>query len=226
MLLYNIMKRDEFIEILTVLQKEYHKWHAPATKLAKHYEYNRTPYTILISALLSSRTKDETTYAAAHRLFAIADTPQKMVNVSRETIEQAIYPVGFYKQKALFILSLSHELLQNYGGKVPDSLDELVKLPGVGVKVAKIVLEKAFNRPYIAVDAHIARLCKLWGIANNAKECDKKLQEFVPDSMKIGCNQILVSFGQAICRVKKPQCQICPIKSKLESFGIECMITA
>ena len=216
------MKSDQFLEILTILQRECPKWQAPATMFAKHYGYERTPYTILISALLSSRTKDEITYAAANRLFAIARRPQEMVNVSRETIEQAIYPVGFYKQKARFILALSRKLLHDFNGQVPDSLDELVKLPGVGVKVAKIVLEKAFCKPYIAVDAHIARLCRLWGIADNAKECDKKLQELVPDSKKRGCNQTLVSFGQAICRVKKPLCHICPIKERLGSFGIVC----
>ncbi len=216
------MRQDEFVEILEILEKEYPKWQAPAARFAKEYKYPRTSYTILISALLSSRTKDEITYAAAHRLFEIASTPQEMVNVSHETIQKAIYPVGFYKQKADYILKLSKIVLQKYDGKVPDNLQELMRLPGVGIKVAKIVLEKAFGKPCIAVDAHIARLCKLWGIAKDAKECDKKLQELVPDEKKIGCNQILVSFGQAICRVKKPLCHICPIKEKLQSFGVEC----
>jgi endonuclease-3 len=120
------MDRKTFDEALAILRDEYPKWEAPAKK--SDYGYRRTPYTITISVTLSFRTKDEMTQAAGERLFALADTPEKMVTLSKETIEKAIYPVGFYRKIAQAILDISRYLLKQCGGEVPDTEEELLKI--------------------------------------------------------------------------------------------------
>ncbi|MRI59288.1 MAG: endonuclease III [Epsilonproteobacteria bacterium] len=200
-------------EILKILRQEYPKWRAPAKDLAQNYRYPRTPYTILISTLLSFRTKDEVTFGAAHRLFALADNPFDMVRVSRETIARAIYPVGFYNQKAQAVLDVSHELITRFGGKVPKSFGELTSIRGVGPKTAKIVLENAYDQSVVAVDTHVHRLFNLWGIVETKtpEQTDKVLGEILEERQKKGLNRILVSFGQTICIPKRARCADCPI---------------
>ncbi len=200
-------------EIIDILKQEYPKWRAPAKDLLQNYRYARTPYTILISTLLSFRTKDEVTFAAAHRLFALADNPYDMINVSRETIAKAIYPVGFYNQKAQTVLDVSYELIERFGGEVPRTLKELTSIKGVGPKTAKIVLENAYNLPFVAVDTHVHRLFNLWGIVQTKtpEQTDKELEKILSDEQKRGLNRLLVSFGQTICKPQKRDCPNCPI---------------
>ncbi len=216
------MTTQQLREVIAILRKEYNRWDAPAKKFIGGYE--RTPYAILITTVLSWRTKDEVTLKAAKRLLAIADRPQMMVNVSRETIERAIYPVGFYRQKAKTVLSVSKELVERFSADVPKSLEELTSIKGVGLKTAKIVLESAFGKPYVAVDTHVHRLCNLWGVVHTKtpQETDRVLEELLEDSDKRGLNRLLVSFGQSICKPRSPVCGKCPLKERLQAFGVFC----
>ena len=200
-------------EVIDILKMEYPKWSAPAKDLAENYRYPRTPYTILISTLLSFRTKDEVTFDAAHRLFELADNPYDMLNVSRETIAKTIYPVGFYNQKAQAVLDVSRQIVEKFGGEVPSTLEELLLIKGVGPKTAKIVLENAFGQPVVAVDTHVHRLLNLWGVVDTKtpEQTDKELERILDDDHKQGLNRILVSFGQTICKPTNPQCHRCPI---------------
>ncbi len=161
---------------------------------------------ILITTLLSLRTKDTVTLEAANRLFAIADTPQEMVHVSRETIEKAIYPVGMYRRKAEAIQEISRVLLEHFDGKVPKSLEMLCSIKGIGRKTAKIVLESAYALPYVAVDTHVHRILNRWGFVQtkSARETDRVLEELLPKKLRPGLNRLLVSFGQLFCKPRRP----------------------
>ncbi|BAF69177.1 endonuclease III domain-containing protein [Nitratiruptor sp. SB155-2] len=221
------MKIEQFQEIIKILRDEYKKWDAPAKRLSQSYTYKRTPYTILISTLLSFRTKDEVTFDAAHRLFLLADNPYDMLKVPRETIEQTIYPVGFYRQKARSIQAVSKELTERFDRAVPDTLEALVSIKGIGHKTAKIVLENAFGKPYVAVDTHVHRICNIWGLVNTVspQETDKRLEKMLKEEDKRGLNKILVSFGQTICKPQRPHCEECPLKERLKDFDIACKVS-
>ncbi len=208
------MNEKKLIEILNILKEEYPKWDAPAKKFEKAYQ--RTPYTILLSALLSTRTKDETTLKAIQNLLKLAKEPKEMIKLKEEQIQKAIYPVGFYKTKAKAILDLSKTLIEKYEGEVPSDKKELLKLKGVGEKVANIVLEYAFDKPCSAVDTHVHRILNLLEIVDTKeeKETSKVINETLQPKYLKNLNKILVSFGQTICQPQKPKCEICPIETK------------
>ncbi len=205
------MNLDQFLKITEILKKEYPKWDAPAKRFENAYK--RTPFTILISALLSTRTKDETTLKALQRLLKLADNPKDMLKLSCEEIEKEIYPVGFYKTKSKAIIDLCKTLTEKYNSQVPNEKKELLKLKGVGEKVANIVLESAFEKECIAVDTHVHRIVNLLGFINskNEKETEKLLEKKLDKKHLKNLNKLLVSFGQVICTPKKPKCDICPI---------------
>ena len=150
------MDTPTFHKVLKILQKEAPEWNVPiVTQVAQR---SRDPFQILISTLLSLRTKDEVTSQASHRLFKKANTPQSMVKLSASELRQLIYPVGFYKRKAENIIQVSRILIEKYNGNVPDDLDELLKLPGVGRKTANLVITLGFGKPGICVDTHVHRI--------------------------------------------------------------------
>ena len=205
------MDRRTFDEVLAILRAEYPKWEAPAKK--SDYGYRRTPYTVTISVTLSFRTRDEVTQAAGERLFALADTPETMVTLSKETIEKAIYPVGFYRKKAQTILDISHHLLERCGGRVPDTEAGLLEIKGIGPKAAAIILERAFGQSVVAVDTHVHRILNLWGFlrTDTPERSYEALKTRLSDEEKAGLNRLLVAFGQAVCRPQKPRCDRCPV---------------
>jgi endonuclease-3 len=194
------------------LEKEYPSWDAPAK--AFDNAYKRTPYTILNSTLLSFRTKDSVTLEAGKRLFSKATTPEEMIKIPLEELAQIIYPVGFYNKKAKGILDVAHFLLEHCNAVVPDSLDKLVKIKGIGPKTAKIVLESAFGENVIAVDTHVHRILNVINFVNTTtpEETDSLLKEKLKEIDVKGLNQLLVSFGQVICKPQKPLCQECVIR--------------
>lgn len=220
------MTLQQFLAIVERLKEHYPAWDAPAKRFVTEAKFRRTPYTILITTLLSLRTQDSVTLQAANRLFAIADTPQEMVHVSRETIERAIYPVGMYRRKAATILEVSQALLERFGGEVPRSLEELCSIKGVGRKTAKIVLESGYGLPYMAVDTHVHRILNRWGFVQtkSAQETDRVLEERLPTELRRGLNRLLVSFGQLYCKPVRPDCRECPVRETLEEMGIRCNI--
>jgi len=205
------MNKIKFVEATKLLEKAYEEWDAPAKRFETGYE--RTPYTIMISVILSFRTKDEVTLMADKRLFALADTPEKMVKLSRQEIEKAIYPVGFYRKKARTILDVSHAVLERFGGEIPRNEAELLAIRGIGPKAANIILESAFGVETVAVDVHVHRILNRWGFIRTPtpEESFKTLKEKLSPAEQKGLNKLLVSFGQVLCRPIRPMCGKCPV---------------
>lgn len=207
--------------ILSILNREYKDWNAPVVTLIK--ERTKDPFRILISTLLSLRTQDKTTHKAAERLFSIGKTPEDMVKLSIEDISKLIYPVGFYRTKAKNIKKISEILLNEYNGKVPDELDELLKLPGVGRKTANLVITLGFGKLGICVDTHVHRISNRLGIVKTKTpfETEMELRKILPKKWWIKYNDMLVSLGQTICRPIRPKCDICPLNSYCPKIGVE-----
>ncbi|WP_456381579.1 endonuclease III domain-containing protein [Persephonella sp.] len=216
------MDGKTFVKVLQILEKEFPKWNAPVVSLMARRD-SRTPYQILISTIISLRTKDEVTAEASERLFKLADNPYDMLRLSEDEIAKAIYPAGFYRNKAKTIREISRILVEKYGGNVPDTLDELLKLPGVGRKTANLVLALSFNKPAICVDVHVHRISNRLGIVSTKtpEETEKQLMEKVPRKYWSKINDLLVAFGQTICKPVSPYCSRCPVAHLCEKNGVE-----
>jgi len=182
----------------------------------------RDPFRILVSCLLSLRTKDETTGPAAARLFAIADDAATLAETPVPIIERAIYPVGFYRTKARGIRSVCRELLDRYDGEVPPDLEALLTLPGVGRKTANLVVTFAFGLPGICVDTHVHRISNRLGYVRTrtAEETEFALRARLPPRYWIGLNDLLVSFGQNLCHPTSPHCSRCPVSADCRRAGV------
>ena len=175
---------------------------------------SRSPFRVLVSTILSLRTKDETTSAASERLFALADTPHAMIRLTPSQIERAVFPAGFYRNKARTIHDLSRRLIEEYNGHVPDDLDELLKFKGVGRKTANLVITLAYGKPGICVDTHVHRISnRLWAIMTKTPEqTEMWLRDHLPRKFWIDINSWMVMFGQRICQPVSPWCSRCPLR--------------
>ena len=211
------MKDRDIQHITRILRKEVRRWPVPAIG-----HYTRTPFTTLVSCILSLRTQDRTTSQASERLFNVAETPRAIRKLSRKKIERLIYPVSFYRVKAGTIREISAILLKRYEGAVPDTLDELLTLPGVGRKTANIVVTLAFNKPGIAVDIHVHRISNRLGYvsAKTPDETEMLLREKLPRRYWIVINDLFVAFGQNLCKPVSPHCSICPVRSYCDRVGV------
>lgn len=171
----------------------------------------RDPFKVLISTVLSARTKDEVTREAFKRLMEKAETLEEILKL--DDIEELIYPVGFYKTKAKNLKILSRQLLEKFNGKVPDTLEDLLTLRGVGRKTANLVLVLAFDKYGVCVDTHVHRISNRWGYVNTKtpKQTEFALREKLPKKYWKEYNDLLVTFGQNVCRPIKPQCDQCSI---------------
>ena len=180
------------------------------------------PFRVLIACILSLRTQDTTTGPAAARLFALADTPAAMLGLSPHQIERAIYPVGFYRTKSRAILGICRDLLERFGGRVPDDLDALLTLGGVGRKTANLVITVGFNKPGICVDTHVHRISNRFGYVRTRtpEETEMALRKTLPRRFWIGYNDLLVSFGQNVCAPISPRCSTCPISGLCRRVGV------
>ena len=178
------------------------------------------PYLVLISCILSLRTNDRTTYPATLRMLELAKTPYDMSKIEEETLSKAIYPVGFYANKAKQIIQLSKEIVENYDGKVPDEIDELCKFKGVGRKTANLVLAKGFDKPAICVDVHMHRIFNRLGYVKTKTpdETEFALRDKLPEKYWIEINELIVTHGQNVCKPQKPNCQNCPIEKYCKKF--------
>jgi endonuclease-3 len=197
--------------VLHILRKEVPKWHAPVLTLMA--AERRDPFLTLIGCILSLRTRDQATAIAAPRLFARADTPSKMLNLAAAEIAKLIYPVGFYRSKAQVILRICRDLLTRFDGKVPNRIDDLLTLKGVGRKTANLVVTEAFGKPGICVDTHVHRISNRWGLIKTAtpEKSEAALRQVLPRPYWIEYNSILVAFGQTICQPVSPWCSRCPV---------------
>jgi endonuclease-3 len=180
------------------------------------------PFRVLISTLLSLRTKDEVTLAASDRLFALADTPGTMLALSPQTIEQAIYPAGFYRVKAKNILEVSRLLIEHHNGQVPCDREQLLALPGVGVKTANLTLNLGFAIEAICVDTHVHRISNRLGWINTRtpEESEKALERIMPRRHWIPLNELLVTFGQQVCKPVSPLCSRCLCRTDCPRVGV------
>ncbi|HDQ13344.1 MAG TPA: endonuclease III [Sediminispirochaeta sp.] len=181
------------------------------------------PFEILISTLISLRTKDEVTAQAAKRLFARADDPRKMVELGVEEIQRLIYPAGFYRNKARNIVKISEILIDRYQGTVPDSQEALMNLPGVGLKTANLTLSLAFRQDYICVDIHVHRISNRlgWVKTENPDQTEKELQKVLPREHWIEINELFVRFGRSVCTPVSPWCSKCPLDVACPKIGVK-----
>ena len=214
------MKDRDIHAAIRILRREKPKWQTPiVTLMAETYE---NPFRVLISCILSLRTQDSTTAKASHRLFAEADTPPAMLKLSAKKIEKLIYPVGFYKTRAINILDICRVLMDQYHGEVPDEIDELLKLNGVGRKTANLVVTLGYQKPGICVDTHVHRISNRWGYVTTAtpEKTESALRAKLPKQYWIEYNDLLVSFGQQLCRPISPLCSQCPVKKYCRQIGV------
>ena len=206
--------------IIRILRDTAPRWREPVvTEIAKN---DRNPFRILISTIISLRTKDEVTREAAERLFALADTPEAMADLRQEDVEKAIFPAGFYRNKARTIREVSRTLVEQYGGQVPSSLDELLALKGIGRKTANLVVTMGFGAPGICVDTHVHSITNRWGYVKtrSPRETEFTLREVLPREYWIEINDLLVAFGQNICKPISPLCSQCPVHMYCARVGV------
>ena len=200
-------------KVVDCLKNDYKTNKVQHTEFVDFMENVKDPYLVLICCILSLRTNDKTTIKAAKRMLELAKTPFEMQNIDLEKLSNAIYPVGFYKNKASQIIELSKTIVEKYKGIVPDEIDELVKFKGVGRKTANLVLTKGFNKPAICVDVHVHRICNRLGYVNTKAPDDTELElrKILPKKYWIDFNTLLVTHGQNICKPQKPNCENCSI---------------
>lgn len=224
------MNNNSIHTVIKILRKETKKWKVPiVTQISKlapagsKQGNDRSPFKVLISCILSLRTKDETTSAASQRLFRLANTPEEMVRLTKREIEKTIYPVGFYRIKAGNILSISHDLINKYNSRVPDTIDELLKFNGVGRKTANLVVTLGYKKLGICVDTHVHRITNRWGYVKtkNPEETEFALRKKLPKKYWLIINDLLVTYGQNLCKPISPHCSICKISKFCKRMGVD-----
>ncbi len=183
------------------------------TEFVEFMEGAKDPFIVLICCILSLRTNDKTTIGASKNMLKLGKTPLEIAKLDVETLSNAIYPVGFYKNKASQIIELSKILVEKYDSIVPNSIDELVKFKGVGRKTANLVLTKGFNMPAICVDVHVHRICNRLGYVKTKMpdETELELRKILPQKYWIDFNTLLVTHGQNVCKPINPKCESCSI---------------
>ncbi|MCG2718416.1 MAG: endonuclease III [Nanoarchaeota archaeon] len=194
--------------IFKLLKKQY-----PGKKFFA--DAHTSPYKVLISTILSQRTKDINTLKAAKQLFDLADTPKEILKLKPSKIEKAIKPAGFYRNKTKTILKVTKQILESYKGKVPKELDDLLKLQGVGRKTANCVLVFGFRLPGIPIDVHLHKITNRlgWVDTKTPDETEMELRKILPKKYWLDINELFVRHGQTICFSRNPRCQICPINN-------------
>ena len=205
------LKNSQIEECIKIIESHYKNWNSPVITYIS--TRGASPFKILLSTVLSLRTKDEVTMEASKRLFLEAKTPEEVISLGVTRIEELIYPVGFYHTKASRLVEISKIIIEKYQRKVPADLDELLTLPGVGRKTANLVLAEGFNIDAICVDTHVHRINNRLGYVST-KTPDKTemaLREKLPKKYWIKYNTMLVAFGQVICRPVSPFCSKCPV---------------
>jgi endonuclease-3 len=214
-------KRFDIDRFVAAIEANYRQWNPPIiTFIASR---GASPFEVLVSTLLSLRTKDEVTSEATQRLLAVARTPEEMAKLVPRKIEKLIYPVGFYPTKAKRLISISRILIDQYGGNVPDTIEELTAMPGVGRKTANLVLVEGFKIPAICVDTHVHRISNRIGYVKTKtpEKTEMALRKKLPKRHWVRYNELLVAFGQVLCRPISPFCSRCPVAEMCPQIGVE-----
>ena len=214
-------KSFDFDDFMQELEIAFVNYKVPVVTLIALQE--KDPFKVLISTMLSARTKDEVTIAASRRLYAVADTPEKLSKLGVGEIEKLIYPTGFYKTKAPKIKAAAQRMIDDYSGKVPDDMDELLKFDGVGRKTANLVLGEAFRKNAVCVDTHVHRISNRLGImeTKNPFETEMILRDILPEKYWITYNTFLVAHGQSVCNPVSPKCSECKIIKFCRKVGVD-----
>ncbi len=214
------MTPEEFPKAWPILKKQVRSLN-PAW-LDEMASKERNPFKTLISCILSLRTQDKVTGEASQRLFKLAQTPEALSKLPVEKIEKTIFPVGFYRVKARNVKKISAEILQKYEGKVPDTIDELLTLRGVGRKTANLVVTLGYNKKGICVDTHVHRIPNRWGLikTKTPHETEFALRKIIPVRYWKELNGNLVAFGQGICKPISPLCSKCKVYSYCDRVGV------
>lgn len=215
------MQANDIHAVIRTLKREIADWSEPAVGVVAR-ESGRDPFLVLTSCLLSLRTKDKTTAEASQRLFALASTAATMRQLPILVIEQAIYPVGFYRTKAKQIQQICTQLIERYGGRVPVTIDELLTLPGVGRKTANLVVTVGYEKPGICVDIHVHRISNRWGYVKTRTpdETEQALRKKLPREYWIMFNDLLVPYGQNLCQPVSPFCSRCKLVTYCDRVGV------
>jgi len=214
------VKDQDIHACVRILKKEIRRWKEPVVGVVA--KASRDPFQILISTVLSLRTKDRTTADASARLFRLATTPKAMLALSRRAIERAIYPVGFFRTKARHIHGICRDLLARYGGRVPDEIEELLTLKGVGRKTANLVVTLGYRKPGICVDIHVHRISNRWGYlrTRTPAQSEEALRRKLPPRYWLIFNDLLVPYGQNLCTPVSPRCSQCKLAPYCERVGV------
>ena len=215
------MNKFDIHKAVKLLRKEVKQWKEPIVTTYSR-KNSRPAFKVLISCLLSLRTRDEQTAEASRKLFAEAGNPERIAAMPVKRIEKLIYPVGFYRNKAKTLKEVCRALLDNHDGRTPDSIDQLVQLKGVGRKTANLVVTLGYGKPGICVDTHVHRICNIWGYVKT-KTPDKTemaLRESLPERYWIEFNDLLVTFGQNLCKPISPICSRCKLSGICPKIGV------
>ena len=211
----------DFPEINNILNEAYGKNNAPSVTLISTLK--KTPYHILISTLISLRTKDQVTLEASMRLFEKADSIEELDKLSEDEIAKLIYPCGFYKTKATRMKEICKIIIENNNANIPDEIDDLIKLPGVGRKTANLVVILGFNKPGICVDTHVHRISNRigWVKTKTPEETEFALRKLLPLEYWRTINDYFVSYGQTVCTPMSPHCSVCKLNNVCQKNGVE-----
>lgn len=207
-----LLSKDKCSEILDILEETY-----PDAKPELNF---KTPFTLLVAVILSAQCTDKRVNEVTSVLFGKYDKPEDFVSLSQKDLETYIKPCGFYHDKAKHILAAAKMICDNYGGKVPDDFDELLKLPGVGRKTANVVYAVAFGGDAIAVDTHVFRVSHRLNLsdAKDAEGTEKQLYGLIEDGRRNRAHHLLIFHGRRCCKAQKPLCGVCPVKD-ICTFG-------
>lgn len=216
------METPTINKILSILRKEIKKWKVPAVGIVAEQAIDR-PFETLVSTILSLRTKDAVTEAASRKLLGRAPTPDILASLAIRDIERLIFPVGFYRTKAKHLRETCRIILNEYGGRVPRSMEELLKLPGVGRKTANLVITIGFDDYGICVDTHVHRISNIWGYVRTKtpEETEFALRQKLHRRHWKTYNDILVTFGQNLCVPVSPWCSKCPVARYCPQIGLK-----
>ncbi|MEC8339167.1 MAG: endonuclease III [Nanoarchaeota archaeon] len=207
--------------VLDTLEGEYQKWDVPVVTLIAMQSGD--PFKVLISTIISLRTKDEVTIEASKRIYKLLTKPSDVYGVTIEQIEQAIYPCGFYKRKAIQIMDICDRLVKEFNSEVPDTIDILLDFPGIGRKTANLIVAEGHNLPALCVDVHVHRICNRLGyiLTKDPDDTEFTLRRSLDQDYWKKINYLMVAFGQSLCRPVSPHCSKCPLLDVCKRKGVD-----
>ncbi len=213
-------KEIDYGEMIRRLKEEFQIGAFPGKNPDSNEIPSRSPFKVLISTILSQRTKDANTHKASKALFKKYDTPERLANAPVEEVKEMIRPAGFYNVKSERVKEVAGIIKEEYDGVVPEDFDPLMELPGVGRKTANCVLVYGFGEPAVPVDTHVHRISNRLGIADTKtpEKTEEVLVQEIPKEYWIEINRLMVEFGKNICRPRNPKCDVCPLTDMCDYY--------